>query len=83
MKLTRQREAELLNELRLRVLFSNRAICRRYNISRRTLVRLQSKALDPYGEGVFPALKQQLAQITPDTLHVVCFTSNQAKKGKA
>lgn len=83
MKLPPEREAELLNELRLRVLFSNKALCRRYGISRRTLVRLQSKALDPFGEGLFSALDQQLARITPDTLRITCFYSNRPQKVKA
>jgi hypothetical protein len=80
MKLTPQREAELLNELRLRTLFSNKALCRRYGVSRRTLVRIQSKALDPFGEGVYQSLKQKMAQITPDTLHLICFTANGPQK---
>jgi hypothetical protein len=46
MKLSPAREAELLNELRLRVLFRDKSLCKRYGVSRSTLARLQRKALD-------------------------------------
>ncbi len=69
MKLAPERRAELLNELRLRVLFKDKALCRRYGISRRTLTRLQAEALE-----------QPMAQIEPDTLHVICFPSNRSTK---
>jgi hypothetical protein len=73
MKLSPARRAELLNELRLRVLFKDKVLCARYGISRRTLTRLQAEALE-----------QPLAQKTPDTLHIVCFTgSGQPKRVKA
>jgi hypothetical protein len=82
MKLTAERKAELLNELRLRVLFKDRALCRRFGISRRTLSRLQSEALDPFAEGLSQVLDRQMAQIEPDTLHVICFTSNMVNVPK-
>lgn len=46
MKLSRERRAELLNELQLRVLFRDKMLCRRYGVSRSTLARLQREALD-------------------------------------
>lgn len=69
MKLSPARRAELLNELRLRVLFSNKALARRYGVSRRTLVRLQAEAL-----------ARPLAPMAPDTLHVLCFPMRGGKQ---
>jgi hypothetical protein len=83
MKLSPEREAELLNELRLRVLFSDRALCRRYGISRRTLVRLQSKALDPYAEGLVCVRARIEAQLAPDTSAPVCFATDGTAKAEA
>lgn len=46
MKLSRERRAELINELQLRVLFRDKSLCKRYGVSRSTLARLQREALD-------------------------------------
>lgn len=46
MKLNAARREELLNELRLRVLFRDKSLCKRYGVSRSTLARLQREALD-------------------------------------
>lgn len=68
-KLSPARRAELLNELRLRMLFKDKVLCARYGISRRTLTRLQAEALE-----------RPMAQNAPDMLHAVCFTSNRPQK---
>ena len=44
MKLTLERRTELMNELRLRVLFRDKCLCRRYGVSRSTLAILQREA---------------------------------------
>ncbi len=64
MKLSAERRAELLNELRLRMLFRDKVLCRRYGISRSTLTRLQAEALE-----------RPLTQKASDTVHVTLFTS--------
>ena len=69
MRLSPQRRAELLNELRLRMLFRDKIMCRRWGISRRTLARLQAEAL-----------MRPMAQKVPDTLRIVCFTTGDRKK---
>ena len=68
-KLTPERDAELINELRLRVLFTNKMLCRRYGISPSTLKRKQRAALE-----------RPLPAIGADTMHVVCFTARQKVK---
>jgi hypothetical protein len=46
MKLSPAREAELLNELRFRVLLRDKSLCKKYGVSRSKLARLQRKAID-------------------------------------
>jgi hypothetical protein len=65
-KLTAERDAELVDELRLRVLFTNKMLCRRYGISPSTLKRKQRAALE-----------RPLPAIDADTMHVVCFPARR------
>jgi hypothetical protein len=69
MKLSPERRAELLNELRLRVLFKDKALCRRYGVSRATLCRLQREALE-----------QPMTQNASDSVHILCLTTSRSKK---
>ena len=65
-KLTPERAAELENELRLRTIFSNKRLCRRYGISLSTLKRAQRAAL----ERPLPATG---AATDDDDVHVLYF----------
>lgn len=56
MKLSRKQRLELFAELRLRRLFTDPMICRRYGISRRSLVRLKVEEVE----------ERRLARIAPD-----------------
>jgi hypothetical protein len=75
MRLSPERRAELLNELRLRRLFTNKMLCRRYGVSLSTLKRLQAEALerplDPMG------------RIGPETVRVVLPNRDGPGKVKA
>jgi AraC-like DNA-binding protein len=71
-KLSAERRAELLNELRLRVLFKDKTLCRRYGISRSTLARLQREALE-----------RPMTQNVSDTVHVLCLTTSRSRKSRA
>jgi hypothetical protein len=62
MKLTPDRERELLDCLRLRELLADKRLCLRFNVSRRTLVRLRARLLDE---------RQSLAQKAPASVHVL------------
>jgi hypothetical protein len=70
MKLTAERKAELLNELKLRVLFRDKSLCRRYGISRSTLARLQREALD----------EQTTAQIVSFSVSAKVLNTNEPRK---
>lgn len=50
MKLSREREAELLAELTLATQFNTKAWCRRYGVSARTVKRLRAKAREDLAE---------------------------------
>jgi hypothetical protein len=71
MKLSPSRRAELLAELQLRVLFRDKALCRRYCVSRSTLARLRREALD------------QMAQNVPKEGRFLWFTTIGQQKAKA
>jgi hypothetical protein len=72
MKLSAERRAELVAELRLRELFTNKALCRRYGVSRRTLVRLRAEMMQ----------ERPLAQFGTATHHVLLFTTNVPRRAK-
>ncbi len=71
-KLSPAREAELLAELELASLFTEKMWMRRYGVSARTLGRLKAKVR-----------RRPVAEIQPDTLHVVLSANGPAKKSEA
>lgn len=71
MKLSRERRAELLNELKLRVLFRDKSLCRRYGVSRSMLGRLQREAL------------AEKTQNEPTDIYVTWFPIKRPPKVKA
>lgn len=75
MRLSPERRAELINELRLRRLFTNKRLCDRYGVSLSTLKRLQTEAferpLDPMG------------RIGSETVRVVLSNGDRPIKVKA
>lgn len=74
MRLPAERRAELLNELRLRRLFTNKMLCRRYGVSLSTLKRLQAEALER---------PLQMGRIGPETVRVVLSNENGPVKVEA
>jgi len=73
-RLPAERRAELLNELRLRRLFTNKMLCRRYGVSLSTLKRLQAEALER---------PLQMGRIGPETVRVVLSNENGPVKVEA
>ena len=69
MRLSPESRAELLNELRLRRLFRDKVMCKRWGISQRTLARLQAEVL-----------AEPMAQKMPDAVRIACFTTSDRKK---
>jgi hypothetical protein len=69
-KLSPQRRAELINELKLRVLFRDKSLCKRYGVSRSTLARLQREALD----------EQVMTQNVSYTVSAVVLNANEPRK---
>jgi hypothetical protein len=73
-KLSPSREAELLNEMKLAELFTERAWMARYGVSARTLRRLRAKVRQHQGS---------LAALGPDTVHILCLNNSMSKKVRA
>lgn len=71
MKLSREREAELLNEMALAEIFTEKAWERRYGVKPRTIRRLRAKMRERQGS---------VAGLGPDTVHVLVLNNNERKK---
>jgi hypothetical protein len=68
MKLSPEREAELLNEMALAEIFTEKAWQRRYGVKPRTIRRLRAKMRERFGT---------VAGLGPDTVHVLVLNGSK------
>ncbi|HEX3915536.1 MAG TPA: hypothetical protein VHW71_18710 [Steroidobacteraceae bacterium] len=70
MKLSPEREAELLNEMALAEIFTEKAWQRRYGVKPRTIRRLRAKMRERFGT---------VAALGPDTVHVLMLNGSRKR----